>query len=153
MTDITPNNVPDENPCVIAERKFAEAAELKAAATRLEHEAKTILSEAFMAQASDLLKDKPEPYGSVSIDDGNFKISFDFEKKVKWDESKLRDIGADITANWEGDDPNNYIDVKMSVSETKYKAWPPMLKKVFDPARTVSNGTTKVTLKKLVEEE
>ena len=40
----------------------------------------------------------------------------------------------------EGEDPRDYVEVSLKVSERKYAAWPPHIRKVFEPARTVRNG-------------
>ena len=36
--------------------------------------------------------------------------------------------------------PADYVKVKFEVSERAYDAWPPMLKELFTPARTVETG-------------
>jgi hypothetical protein len=35
------------------------------------------------------------------------------------------------------------VDTKISVSETKYNAWPPAVRDLFAPARTVKSGKAK----------
>jgi hypothetical protein len=43
-------------------------------------------------------------------------------------------------------DPSEFIDTKLTVSERKYSALPEAWRKGFEPARTVKVGTLKVTL-------
>ena len=67
----------------------------------------------------------------------------------------LFNVGADVylrndlTVNaietirgW-GENPADYVDTKLSVSETSYKAWPPAIRDLFTPARTVKPGKKK----------
>lgn len=83
--------------------------------------------------------------GSVTIADGEYRIRIDTPKRVKWDQNKLALIYAEITEG--GDDPDQYIDCKYSVSETAYNSWPDFVRKPFEPARTLEAGraTVKVT--------
>ena len=41
-----------------------------------------------------------------------------------------------------------YIKIKYDVSESAYKAWPEVIRKEFEPARTVKPGATTVTIVK-----
>lgn len=50
-----------------------------------------------------------------------------------------------------GDDPRQYIEVKYSVSEAKYKAWPDTLKQPFSTARTVTPGKPKFAVRRVGE--
>ena len=42
-----------------------------------------------------------------------------------------------------GENPADYVETKLSVSETSYKAWPPAIRDLFTPARTVKPGKAK----------
>lgn len=85
--------------------------------------------------------------GTTHITDGGFDISVEIGKDVKWDQKALPAIWDRIAAT--GDDPRQYIDVKYSVSEAKFKAWPDTLKKPFEAARTVTPGKPKFALRPL----
>lgn len=88
-------------------------------------------------------------FGTMTFtrDDG-FKCKVDFGKKVEWDQEKLAEIRAKITAA--NDNPDQYMAVEtktvIKVSETKYNAWPDALKRVFDSARTVTPAAPKVSI-------
>jgi len=77
-------------------------------------------------------------YGVINLELEGLKIKADLPKKVEWDQAKLADILATISRA--GDDPAQYIDVKYSVPEKKYSAWPANMQAVFQPARTVKPG-------------
>ena len=52
-------------------------------------------------------------------------------------QARLADAIATIRDEWEGD-PAEYVETKLSVSETKFNAWPSAVHDLFAPARTVS---------------
>ena len=87
--------------------------------------------------------------GTTHLIDGELDIAVEIDKTVKWDQAKLPVIWDRIAAT--GDDPRQYIEVKYSVSETKYKAWPDTLKQPFTPARTVTPGKPKFTVSRIGE--
>ena len=82
--------------------------------------------------------------GTVRIADGDYTVVADLPKRVDWDQEKLAQIAANIADS--GEDPAEFIDTKLSVSERKYGALPEAWRKGFEPARTVKTGTLKVTL-------
>ena len=63
------------------------------------------------------------------------------DKKVEWDQARLSQIRERIRGT--GDDPGQYIQEKLSVSEKAFTAWPEQIKAVFLPARTVKPGKPK----------
>jgi hypothetical protein len=82
--------------------------------------------------------------GTVRLVDGNYTVVADLPKRIDWDQEKLAQIAANIADS--GEDPTEFIDTKLSVSERKYGALPESWRKGFEPARTVKTGTLKVTL-------
>ena len=50
-----------------------------------------------------------------------------------------------------GDDPRQYITAKFSVSESRFKAWPEVLRQQFESARTVTPGKPKFVLRRAGE--
>lgn len=87
--------------------------------------------------------------GTTHVIDGELDISVEIDKTVKWDQAQLPAIWDRIAAS--GDDPRQYIEVKYSVSETKYKAWPDTLKQPFSTARTVTPGKPKIAVRRVGE--
>ena len=87
--------------------------------------------------------------GTTHLQDGELDIAVEIDKTVKWDQTKLPAIWDRIAAT--GDDPRQYIEVKYSINETKYKAWPDTLKQPFAPARTVTPGKPKFAVRRVGE--
>lgn len=88
---------------------------------------------AHQARAADL-KDT----GAVRFDDNGVTVSADLPKRVEWDQEKLSGVVELLSA--EGEDPRHYVEITLRVSERRYAAWPPHIRKVFEPARTVRTG-------------
>ena len=84
--------------------------------------------------------------GTVRLADGNYTVVADLPKRVDWDQQKLAQIAANIADS--GEDPSEFIDTKLTVSERKYGALPEAWRKGFEPARTVKTGALKVTLER-----
>lgn len=73
--------------------------------------------------------------------DRDYEIKVTVPKNVSWDQGKV--AGAIETIKGWGEDPADYVDTKLSVSESKYKAWPPAVRDLFTPARTTKPGKPK----------
>ena len=76
--------------------------------------------------------------GTVRFEDNGVTIVADLPKKIDWDQEALTGVVELLTA--EGEDPRHYVEITFKVSERKYAAWPPHIRKVFEPARTVRTG-------------
>lgn len=76
--------------------------------------------------------------GTVRFDEGPAQVVADLPKKVSWDQSQLAQIVERMKA--EGDDPAEYVDITIKVSERKYAAWPSHIRSAFEGARTVRVG-------------
>jgi hypothetical protein len=77
--------------------------------------------------------------GTVRLEDNGFVVVAELPKRVKWDQQRLQEIADLIASSW-GEDPADYVKVKFDVSERAYESWPPRLKDLFTPARTVETG-------------
>lgn len=73
--------------------------------------------------------------------DGDYEIRIEVPKNVAWDQAKLA-AAIETIRGW-GENPADYVDTKLSVSETSYNAWPPAIRDLFTPARTVKPGKKK----------
>lgn len=82
--------------------------------------------------------------GVLHIARDGLDVVVDRSKTVAWDQTKLAQAVADIRAA--GDDPAEYVKITYSVSEAAYGAWPSMIKRVFEPARTVTPGAPTIKL-------
>ena len=87
--------------------------------------------------------------GMIHIDRDGLDVQVDRSKTVTWDQAKLAASVEAIRAG--GDDPAEYVKTAYSVSEAAYAAWPSMIRKVFEPARTVKPGNPTIKLAEKLE--
>ncbi|WP_337187562.1 hypothetical protein [Phenylobacterium sp.] len=80
--------------------------------------------------------EKGSQFGVVHIEEAGCKIDVTTAPRVEWDQEELAKLVETIRDDW-GSDPYEYIDRKLTIKESKYKAWPSDLKASFEPARTV----------------
>lgn len=88
-------------------------------------------------------------FGVARFTDGDITVVADLPKKVDWDQHELSNLVERIKA--EGEDPRDYVEVNLRVSESKYTSWPKHIARIFEPARTVRAG--KETFQLVVEKE
>ncbi len=84
--------------------------------------------------------------GVVHIEDEGFLLSQDIPKRIEWDQKALQRL-AEVLSQ-QGEDPKEYIDVELSVSERKYQAWPPSISDRFEPTRKLIPGKPRLTVKR-----
>ena len=89
-------------------------------------------------RAAECRRDAGKDTGTVRISDGNVTVTADLPKRIDWDQALLAQIAENIAAA--GEDPAEFIETKLSVSERKYGALPESWRKGFEPARTVRTG-------------
>ena len=116
------------------------AQHLKAATTRFN----TALEVRYATRAAEARRACGKDTGTVRLADGEFTVVADLPKRVEWDQEKLAQMAQNIADS--GEDPAEFIDAKLTVSERKYGALPASWREGFEPARTVKTGTLKVTL-------
>lgn len=80
--------------------------------------------------------------GTFHRTEGGFDIKITVPKSVSWEQDALAKACDVLRQKWE-EDPSEYVDTKLSVPESKYKAWPSAIRDVFEPARTVKPGKPK----------
>jgi hypothetical protein len=102
------------------------------------------LDQRFGATAREALRDSGRDFGTAHLIDGPLRVKFELPKKVTWDQKQLATLAERIVAS--GEKVADYLDVKLSVSETRYTNWPPALQQQFAPARTVEAGKPSFTL-------
>ena len=127
------------------------ASDLLVAAKAVVEHVDHVLEIKWSERARNLRHDAGKDTGVVHFDEGNVRVTADLSKKVDWDQGRLAEIARRIAEG--GEDPRQYIEVKYSVSETKYKAWPDTLKQPFTPARTVTPGKPKFVVSRVGEGE
>ena len=115
-----------------------DAAEAKAAQKSLDDKLHHALVLRYGHRAHEARRTEGKDAGRVRIIDGDRVVLADLPKKVDWNQAALR-FAMETIRGW-GEDPADYITVRLDVSETKYGAWPPAIRKVFEPARTLGVG-------------
>lgn len=91
-----------------------------------------------------LLKAKDEPFGDVKIIIGNYQVKVATPKKVKYDQTKLKTIAAQMAK--EDVNPELYMKVEYDISETVYKGWPQEMKDYFADARSIEPGSVSIKI-------
>ena len=102
------------------------------------------LDAAYGEQARATLRDSGRDFGTAHIGDGPLHIKFELSKKVIWNQRQLAEIAERIVAS--GEKVEGYLDIKLSVPESRFTNWPPALQQQFAAARTVEPGKPSFTL-------
>ncbi len=95
----------------------------------------------YAERAAECRHDAGKDTGTIRFDDGSVTVIADLAKRIDWDQAKLTQIAENIASS--GEDPAEFIDTKLTVSERKYTALPESWRKGFEPARTVRTGKPK----------
>lgn len=116
------------------------AKQLKSATARFS----TALEVRYATRAAEARRACGKDTGTVRLVDGDYTVVADLPKRVDWDQEKLAQIAQNILDS--GEDPAEFIDTKLTVSERKYTALPEAWRNGFAPARTVKVGALKVAI-------
>lgn len=76
--------------------------------------------------------------GTHHRQDGEYDIKVTVPKRIDWSQPRLAEAVEKIKS-W-GEDPAEYVDIKIGVQERKFDAWPSAIRDLFEPARTVKTG-------------
>lgn len=96
------------------------------------------LSHRYSARAHQTRAASLKDTGTVRFEDNGVTVVADLPKRVDWDQDTLAGVVELLSA--EGEDVRHYVEITFKVSERHYGAWPPHIRKVFEPARTVRTG-------------
>lgn len=107
------------------------------------------LTRKYAERAKAARADANKDFGAARFTDGDVTVVANLPKKVEWDQRDLADLVERIKT--EGDDPRDYVEVSLKVSERKYGSWPQHIRSLFEPSRTVRSG--KETFELIVEKE
>ena len=110
----------------------------KASIKHLEDLLNTGIALAYHSRAEDMRRSAGKNTGTVSIDLGDWVVRADSPKKVEWNQDILKKA-METVQSW-GENPADYLNMVLSVPEARFNAWPPAIRAVFEPARTVSSG-------------
>ncbi len=121
-----------------------DVAALKADAKRLGDLLGDALHVRFGEAAATARRTDGKDTGRVRLEQDGFEILADLAKRVDWHQAKLAEAVATLRA-W-GEDPNDYVATELRVPEARFAAWPPRIRALFEPARTVATGRPSYTL-------
>jgi hypothetical protein len=113
-------------------------ADLSAWTKKIQSRLHAALDQRYGEPARVALLDSGRDFGTTHLQDGTLHVKFELPKKVTWDQKQLADIAQRIVAS--GDRLEDYIDLKYTVSESRFTNWPEGLREQFASARTVAAG-------------
>ncbi|MCW2311471.1 hypothetical protein [Rhodoferax antarcticus] len=96
------------------------------------------LNKRFSDQAQQLRQAAGKSTGTVRFEVDGFVVIADLPKRPEYDQSKLKGA-VEALRKW-GENPDEYVGIEIKVSEAKYNAWPPAVRQLFEPARTLKVG-------------
>ncbi len=74
----------------------------------------------------------------------DYVVIADLPKRPEYDQIQLK-LAVETLRRW-GENPDDYVTTDIKVSEAKYNAWPPGIRELFEPARTLKTGKATYTL-------
>jgi len=121
-----------------------DVAELKADTKQVGDKFAAALHVRFGDQAAVTRRMEGKDTGRVRLLVDGVAIVADLPKRTEWQQARLAEAVA-VLRGW-GEDPADYVAVEMNVPESRYAAWPPRIRALFEPARTVGTGRPTYTL-------
>jgi len=129
---------------------FDKREDLKSKIDDLQKELKIVnnsLKDQFKDTAQMQLAQEGKDFGQTTMNNGDFKITVDFRKKVLWDETVL----LRVLNSLDTDTAKHLATVKYSVAEAKFQNATPDLKAELSEARTVELQGVSVDMKRREE--
>lgn len=119
-------------------------ADLSAWTKKIQSRLHAALDQRYGEPAREALLDSGRDFGTTHLQDDTLHVKFELPKKVTWDQKQLAAIAQRIVAS--GEKLEDFIDLKYSVSESRFTNWPEGLRTQFASARTVAAGKPSFTL-------
>jgi len=142
---ITPSTLPELSVSQIAALSQQELQEFDISLTLLATWVKlsrdrlnTALEQRYGEQARASLLESGRDFGVTHLSDADLRVTYELPKRVSWDQEQLTKIAERIVSA--GERIQDYMDIDLSVSESRFNNWPPALKEQFTAARTVKPG-------------
>ncbi len=95
-------------------------------------------------RATECRREVGKDTGTIRFEDDGVTVITDLPKRIDWDQRALAELAETIAAS--GENPAEFIETTLKVSERKYAALPESWRKGFEPARTVRTGKPKFRL-------
>lgn len=121
-----------------------DAREAVEAAKRTQDWIEGVIARRYADRAAEARRAAGKDTGTIRLQDGEVEIVADLPKKVTWDQPKLAEAVAALRG-W-GEDPADYVTTELRVPEARFNAWPPRIRALFEPARTVAAGRPSYSL-------
>lgn len=97
--------------------------------------------------AQQLRQEAGKSTGTVRFEVDGFLVVADLPKRPEYDQHKLKEA-VEALRKW-GENPEDYVGIEIKVAESKYTAWPPGIRDLFEPARTLKTGKPSYKLEQL----
>lgn len=94
---------------------------------------KSEIESRYLERAQDKLRQEGKDFGSVTVNDGEYKVKVNVRKRVEWEPGML----IKVLNSMDEDTARHYAQVKYTVPEAKFNAAPPEIKAALSEARTV----------------
>lgn len=107
-----------------------------------------VMHHRFGERAQQLRQDAGKATGTVRFADDGFTVVADLPKRTEYDQRKLKEA-VEALRKW-GENPEDYVSLEVKVAEAKYMAWPPAVRQLFEPARTLKAGKPTYKLERIV---
>lgn len=124
-----------------------DAAELRADAKRISDLLHDALHARFADAAHAARRAEGKDTGRVRLERDGVEVTADLPKRVEWNQARLADAVCALR-DW-GEDPDDYLATELRVPESRFTAWPPRIRALFEPARTVATGRPTYTLRRI----
>ena len=98
----------------------------------------SVLNHRFAEHANQLRTQAGKSTGTVRFEVDGFVVIADLPKRPEYDQTKLK-TAVETLRKW-GENPDDYVGTEFKVSESRYSAWPPGIRQLFEPARTLKVG-------------
>ena len=98
-------------------------------------------------RAQQLRQETGKSTGTVRFEVDGYLVVADLPKRPEYDQLKLKEA-VEALRKW-GEDPENYVGIEIKVAESKYIAWPPGIRDLFEPARTLKTGKPSYKLEQI----
>ena len=121
-----------------------DVAEIKADTKRIADKLAAALDIRFGEAATAARRAEGKDTGRVRFTVDSVEVVADLPKRTDWEQARLAEAVATLRG-W-GEDPGDYVTIEMSVPESRYAAWPPRIRALFEPARTAGAGRPSYSL-------
>lgn len=128
----------DEMPLATLDKHLNLVAAIKDTARHYEAALHASMNKRFSERAGQLRQEAGKSTGTVRFEVDGFVVIADLPKRPEYDQTKLKGA-VDALRKW-GENPDDYVGIEIKVSETKFNAWPPAVRQLFEPARTLKVG-------------